>query len=143
MAKAATKTAIPAPIRTFTRTLAVILTADEVMQAGHQLAETIQDINAEQRRQDDMKAQMKARLAELAAKQTRLAIMVTRVEDFRDVEIQAIVNGKGLVDEIRTDTKEIINTRPLLDEERQRMLALQDGAKGEKENKEKEAEKKA
>jgi len=135
MAKAATKTLAPSPIRTFTRTLAVILTADEVMQAGHQLAETIQDINSEQRRQDDMKAQMKARLAELAAKQTRLAIMVTRVEDFRDVEIHAIVNDKGLVEEIRTDTKEIITTRPLLDEERQRMLALQDGAKGEKEKK--------
>jgi len=143
MAKAAVKTAEPVPFRTFTRTLPVILTHDEVRQVGHDLAVTIQDIDSEDRRQTDIKAQMKARLAELTAKQTRLALMVTREEDFRDIEIQAFVNDKGLVEEIRIDTKEVINTRPLLDEERQRMLALQDGAKGEKENKEKEKEKKA
>jgi len=137
MAKAAVKTAEPIPFRTFTRTLPVILTMDEISTAGHQLASTIQDINSEELRQNDIKAQMKARLAELSAKQTRLALMITRAEDFRDVEIQAIVNGKGLVDEIRTDTNEIINTRPMLDEERQRMLALQDGAKGEKDKEEK------
>jgi len=134
MAKAATKTADPTPFRTFTRTLPVILTDDEVRQTGHQLASTIQDIDSEERRQTDIKMQMKARLTELSAKQTRLALMVTRAEDFRDVEIHAILDDKGMVKEVRSDTKEVLTTRPLLDEERQRMLALQDGGK-EKEKK--------
>jgi len=109
-------------IRVVTRSLPVKLKDEELRKVSRDLAEAVQDVAAEERRQTDLKAQMKQRLAELAAKKTRLALVVARGEEYRDVEIELIVTDGGQVEEVRTDTREIVIRRPLLDEERQRRL---------------------
>ena len=73
--------------RTTTMVLACRLTDGELQEAGADLAAVVQDIAGEEDRQKDIKAQMQARKMELTAKQTVLAIKVSRREEHRDVEV--------------------------------------------------------
>lgn len=110
-------------LRTQARSLPCKLSDDEVMMAGLDLAGVVQDIAAEEDRQKDVKAQMKARLTELQSKRTQLAIKVSRREEFRDIQVQYDINeGADIVTEKRLDTQEILIVRPARDDERQ--LAL-------------------
>ena len=73
--------------RTTTMRLACKLTDEELRAAGDGLAKVVQDIASEDDAQKDQKAQMKARLMELTARQTILALQVSRREEHRDVEV--------------------------------------------------------
>ena len=109
--------------RTTTMVLACRLTDGELQEAGNDLASVVQDIAGEADRQADIKAQMKARLMELTAKQTVLAIMVSRREQHRDVEVTIATDyNAGVEIRTRTDTGEVISTRALRDDERQPRL---------------------
>lgn len=113
-------------LKTITRNLPCRLTEEELRQRGDALAETVQELAAEESRQTDVKAQMKARLTELEAKQTRFAITISRKEEYRDIQCDLFVNAdRGLVDVVRRDTSEVVETRPITDDERQRALALE------------------
>lgn len=110
-------------VRTETRVLPVRLTGDELLDRGASLAAVIQDIDSEERRQNDQKAQMKARLAELDARRTQLAIVIGRKEEDRDVEVQVFNDyDKGTVEVVRVDTGEAVSRRRMTDEERQQRL---------------------
>ena len=109
--------------RTTKTVLGCRLTDDELQAAGNDLAKVVQDIAGEADRQGEIKAQMKARLMELTAKQTVLAIMVSRREEHRDVEVTiATCYDDGVEIRTRTDTGEVISTRALRDDERQPRL---------------------
>lgn len=111
--------------KTTTRTLPVKLSQDELRERGDTLASVIQDLNTEQKRQTDQKAQMKAKLSELEARQTQLAIMISRREEDREVVIDVWHDfERGTVSEVRRDTGEELHSRHMTDEERQRSLPI-------------------
>ena len=115
--------------RTTTMRLACKLTDDELRAAGDGLAKVVQDIASEDDAQKDQKAQMKARLMELTARQTILALQVSRREEHRDVEVTiATCYDDGVEIRTRTDTGEVISTRALRDDERQPRLPDGDDA---------------
>lgn len=110
-------------IRKVTRRLSVPLTDREQQQAGINLAQTNQDIAAEESRQAEQKASMKARLQELEARRQRESLVVSRKAEDREVDVEVLANWeRGTASEVRTDTGEIISTRILTDEERQGSL---------------------
>jgi hypothetical protein len=105
------------------RMLPVRLVESELRERGDQLASVTQDVTTEQQRQSDMKAQMKARLSELEAKRTQLAITISRREEDREVLVTLRFDYRaGRVTEVRNDTGEELLTRHISDEERQRNL---------------------
>lgn len=111
--------------RTESRWLPVKLHEDELRDRGDKLAALIQDVSAEERRQVDVKAQMKARLSELDAKKTQLAIVISRREEDRDVTVDVFHDFDRLtVETIRQDTGEVISSRRMTEEERQQKLPI-------------------
>lgn len=106
-----------------TESLLCKLTLDELRAAGDELARAVQDIGAETDRQTEIKAQMKARLSELEARKTQLAIKVSRREEYRDVQVHVIHDyARGVVTSQRQDTCEFFHERPMEEHERQAAL---------------------
>lgn len=111
--------------KTETRELPVKLTQDELRERGDALAATIQNENTEERRQADQKKQMKARLTELQARRTQLAITISRREEERDVTVDVWHDYDALkVETVRRDTGECIHKREMTQEELQRPLPM-------------------
>lgn len=111
--------------KTETRTLPVRLTESDLRERGDSLAAVIQDLNTEERRQIDIKAQMKARLCELDAKKTQLAITISRREEDRDVMVDVWHDYERLrVSVVRRDTGEEIHHRAMTQEETQQPLPV-------------------
>lgn len=112
-------------MKVVTRNLPCRLTEDELRQRGDALAEVVQELHAEEQRQADVKAQMKARVTELEAKQTRFAITISRKEEYRDIECDVFGDPeRGVVELVRRDSGEVVETRPMTEDERQRALPL-------------------
>lgn len=108
-----------------TRSLAVKLTDLELRERGDELAAVIQNVNTEERRQTDQKTQMKARLTELQARQTQLAITISRREEDRDVTVDVWNDYAALkVETVRRDTGECIHRREMTQDELQRPLPV-------------------
>lgn len=100
-------------LRRETRMLAIQLDADQVRERGNELAHTIQEIEMEDTRQTALKSQMKATMTGLEARQTKLASVVVNRVEYQDVEVEVqFSESGGVVQEVRTDTGEIIRTRP-------------------------------
>lgn len=112
--------------KTVVRSLPCRLTDEELLKAGGDLATAVQDIAAEEGRQADVKASMKAKLAEIEARRTQIAIKVSRKEEHRDVEVDIWHDyQRAVVQEIRRDTGEVIGTRVMSDTERQQKLPME------------------
>jgi hypothetical protein len=111
----------------FQEHLACPLTDEEFADRAKALAETCQEIQAEESRAADIKAQLKARLTGLEARRNELSIVVGRREENRDVPVEMradLDTGQAL--KVRTDTMKILSSRPLTDNERQQHLPLAD-----------------
>ena len=67
--------------------LACQLNNEELRGYGDELADIVQDISAETDRQAGLKSQMKARVTELEAQKSQLAIKISRREEHRDVDV--------------------------------------------------------
>lgn len=112
--------------RTVIRPLACRLTEEELLQKGQQLAEAVEDIQSEERRQTDIKASMKARLTALEARRDEVSVAIRRREEERDVEVDIWHDfARGIVQDIRRDTGEVIHYRPMSDDERQQGLPME------------------
>lgn len=112
--------------RTVVRTLPCVLTEEELLKKGQELAEAVEDIQTEERRQGDIKASMKARLTALGARRDEISIAVRRKEEDRDVEVDIFHDyARGIVEDIRRDTGERIAFRPMSEDERQRELPME------------------
>lgn len=108
------------------RNLPCKLTDEELLDRADQLSVVVQETSAEESRQTDVKTQMKAKLTELDARKTRLAITIGRKEEYRDIEVESIADIQaGTVTDYRTDTGEAIGTRPMTEHERQSNLPLE------------------
>lgn len=111
--------------RTIVRSLPCRLTDDELLKKGGELATAVQDIASEESRQADVKASMKAKLAEIDARRTQLAIAVSRKEEHRDVEVDIYHDYQRLVvQDVRRDTGEVTSTRVMSEAERQQALPM-------------------
>lgn len=112
--------------RTIVRSLPCHLTDEELLKKGAELATAVQDLAAEEGRQADVKASMKARIAEIDARRTQLAIAVSRKEEHRDVEVDVFHDYQRLVvQDIRRDTGEVLITRVMSETERQQALPME------------------
>lgn len=109
------------PIRNYQKTLPHLLTLDELRVCGQEMATTYQEIVQEEMRQADIKAQMKAKIAELESTVTRLAAIINSKTEYRltRVEVWPLGEDGHFVREVRTDTGEIIAEREITDAERQ------------------------
>lgn len=118
----------PEPIRlhrTVVRSLPCRLTEEELLKKGGELAATVQDIETEERRQMDQKATMKARMTEIEARRTQLAIAVSRREEDRDVQVDIFHDyQRGVVEDVRRDTGEVVFRRVMSEDERQQELPI-------------------
>lgn len=115
--------------RTIVRSLPCRLTDDELLKKGSELATAVQDIATEEGRQLDIKASMKAKLAEIEARRTQLAIAVSRKEEHRDVEVDIWHDyQRAIVQDIRRDTGEVLTTRVMSEDERQIGLPMEPAA---------------
>lgn len=112
--------------RTTVRSLPCRLSDEELLKKGADLATAVQDIATEEGRQADIKASMKARLAEIEARRTQLAIAVSRKEEHRDVEVDVFHDyQRGIVEDIRRDTGEVVSQRVMQESERQAALPME------------------
>jgi hypothetical protein len=110
-------------LRAERRSLPCKLTEEEVLVAGSELANVALQIDAEEERQKNVKAQMKAILTELTSRQMKLSHVVVQKEEYRDVDVKVMLHEGDMVQEIRTDTDEIIFSRTARDDEKQLHLA--------------------
>jgi len=117
------------PIRNVSRLLPVKLTEVELMQTGQDLAATVQDIASEEDRQKGIKDQLKVRMSELVAKETKLALLISRKEEYREVTVKIEIRESGQVSETRVDTGEVLILREAHEDERQLPLAKQEEPK--------------
>lgn len=102
------------------------LTEDELRSYGDELAGVVQDIAAQADREKEVKAELKARTTELTARQSMLAMKVSRRQESREVACVVHVDYEaGLRTVTRTDTGEVVQTRPLRDDERQPALPVE------------------
>jgi hypothetical protein len=109
------------------KTLPCTLTEEDFNTQAKDLAEACQEILAEEARQADTKAQLKARMTQLEACRNCLAIVVARREEMRRVQTQTYADlDKGQAIEVRTDNMKVLASRPLTDNERQQHLPLND-----------------
>lgn len=115
----------PNVLRTETRNLPCKLTDAELRERSDGLATTVQAIEGEKGRQDSVKAELKATMTELSSRQNRLAQVVSRREEYRDVKVRIELHENDIVNEIREDTGETIQIRPARDTERQQKLELE------------------
>lgn len=114
-------------ILSLTKHLPCKLTNDERLERGVQLAEVGEKIGNEEKRQVDVKAEMKARMTGLESESARLGTIVRRNEEYRDVLVQEIYDyERGTVVQVRTDTGEQIAKREMTTSERQEVLPFKD-----------------
>jgi DNA-directed RNA polymerase subunit RPC12/RpoP len=105
------------------RQLRCVLTPDERYAKAEELAKAIQDLEAEERRQTEVKSQLKAEIGAIQALQSRLASIVASGCEYRDVVVQDLHDYVAVtVTTVRTDTGEQINVRTMTDDERQMPL---------------------
>jgi hypothetical protein len=113
-------------LKTITRNVPCHLSDMELLTRADELSVVVQEITAEEGRQVDVKAQMKARLTELDARKSRLAITIGRKEEYRDVPCDLFANvERGIVEVVRRDTAEVVESRAMSDDERQKALPLE------------------
>ena len=105
-------------IKTETRRLWVSLSDEELQGLSQELAQSIQDRNAEEERQKSAKSLMRSALEEFQERQQRIANNIVRKQVERDVEVDLVIAGLQ-VQEVRQDTGEVILTRPAMPSELQ------------------------
>jgi carbohydrate-binding DOMON domain-containing protein len=103
----------------------VQLTEDEIASRGEKLAALFQLLEELKSNRAEEMQQWKKRIDDKQAEAHRLAIVITGGWEDRPVSTCTTFDYKRLtVTTTRTDTGEILNSRPMTEEERQRELPL-------------------
>ena len=103
------------------RFLPVSLDDAEVRARGEQLADTVRRRNELEVEQATVKKAMKEAADSVEAEITKLALIVNERRETRSVEVEIRANlSIGLAEEVRTDTGEIIKSRPLDEKDKMR-----------------------
>lgn len=112
--------------------LSVRLTHDELRDFGGELAGVLEEISNQTMREESIKKELKAKMAGLEARRDEIASIVRRREQLRSVEcVWERHYADGLARKIRLDTGEVVQSRPLRDDERQPKLIPEVAAKAE------------
>jgi len=111
-----------------TRRLPCHLTDEEVLRAGSDLAQVIEDMSTEESRAQDVRAQLKAQMTEYESRRSQLASKVRRREEYRDVKVSLYLQDDSMVVTVREDTGEQIEVRPAHESELQAAMAFDDEA---------------
>lgn len=106
-------------ITTRQRYLLVPLTSEDLRFLSLQMADTFQSIAMETERQKYIMGQIEAEISHLKARLIRLSALARQGAEYHAVVVETYLNNMELVQEIRTDTGEVITTRPPTDRERQ------------------------
>ena len=106
------------------RKLPVLLNPEDLQQRSDRLARLIQARAQEESDQKLAKAEMKSKLDMLASDIGDLANTVSRRHEDRDVQVVLEFLGEGMVRETRTDSGEVLITRPPEAHERQAVMAM-------------------
>lgn len=105
------------------RNLAVSLSDAEVLEFGRRLAQANSDCHNEEERQKQVKTELKSKLEGFELERNRLAGMVASGRENRDVPCDMVFDYSRLIVEvIRLDTKEVVETRRMTEAEQQRSL---------------------
>lgn len=103
--------------------LSCVLTDAEMLDRGRQLAESLQDIREEEDRQATAKKEMKDTLESLQKEADRLSAIVRDGREDRTVAVRIDHDeARLMVHKTRLDTGELIASRAMTEEERQRAL---------------------
>jgi hypothetical protein len=106
-------------LQKYNRILPCKLTIAESQSRGKELAAILGDIYSEEASQKNIKDQMKERLSELDARARRVQNVVNSGDEYRDVAVESRLMGADIVQVIRLDTNEVIETRPAREDELQ------------------------
>lgn len=112
----------PDVLGTDERPLYCDLTPDELRERGDQLAVLMGEIDHEREEIKETVKELKQALAEKTLRAAKLAGTIRMRREERAVTIETRAITGGVAQEIRTDTGEVIRTRPMTEAERQRML---------------------
>ena len=115
-------------LKEYTKQLPVRLTIEEKLKKGEELASNVQDISNEEARQKNIKDQMKDKLSELEFKVKVASGILHSGEEYRDVLVEMTIGDKNVIQVTRTDTGEIIETRPAKPEELQMALNIEEAS---------------
>lgn len=110
-----------------TMTLPCRLSPTEFRDRATELGGIDADIKSQNYRAESARQQLKAELAELEAKRSRLSTIVARGEELRSVEVLVKTDlEQGITWKQRNDTGEVFDQRPLNEQERQAKLPLRE-----------------
>lgn len=121
----------PVESKRVVRNLPVRLKDSELLEFGKRLAQTSTDIHNEEERQSQVKAELKAKLGSFETERTRLAGIVASGRENRDVSCDMVFDYSRLIVEVvRLDTKEVVETRRMTEAEQQRNLFKEPAPEG-------------
>lgn len=127
-----TESASNVKIERFTRNLRVPLKEGEIVERAKRNAFLVGEIGQKADERDAAKKQANAQIEELEAEMQRLSLEVRDGATYRDVQCERrYVYRTGNVQEVRTDTGDVLNDRPMTDRERQLELGVKEPAAGE------------
>lgn len=114
-----------------TKNLSVPLTDKEKGAKGDVVAHLVHKILAKKEEKKNQGAQLKSEIDELESELKRVSLEISTGVVYRDVPIREEHNYRlGTYREVRLDTDQVINERPLTAAERQPELPLGDGGSG-------------
>jgi len=113
-----------------TRSLKCLLLNSEKLQKAEELAIVTQQLAQLEEEKNEIVDRMKSRITEATARQSLLASVVASGYEYRpvDCEIRKDFDAKRL-ETTRLDSGEVIESRPLLENELQRSLPLSESSK--------------
>lgn len=101
------------------RMLPVLLNAEELLTKASLLSAKVHELAMEEEDQKDTKAAMKKRVDELNREITDVARIVREKAEPRPVEVHESKNyTRRIVEIVRVDTGEVIDSRPMTEQER-------------------------
>lgn len=113
-------------IREEVRRIPVDLSDKELLEKGNELADILQKIECEEANTELIKADIKARMSALEAQRANVVLLITSKKELRDVRCSIVVDrkNKGMVKIVRNDNGQVVGTREMTGDERQRSLPL-------------------
>ena len=108
---------------TFTKSLKVQLTNEEILLAAESLAKTLDELGALEDDKKSLAESFKAKITEAEARTTQYKAKVRDKYEWRPVDCEEVMDSEtGTVVATRLDTKEIIEERSMTYDERQGSL---------------------
>ena len=109
------------------------LTQKEIYEAGKSLADALKKKTEHEVRLETFKQQVKAEITSAEGEAQKFQGLVSSEIEYRMVDVETRFDFKtGRASVVRMDTGELLKTREITDEERQRLLPLQETSTGKK-----------